>query len=88
MDRMSATDAGFYFAETENAPLHVGSVAVFDGPPPSYGDLVRLLLSKLPMVPRYRQRVRCTSAKWAPCRCSLARVRWRSPAASSGASSP
>jgi diacylglycerol O-acyltransferase / wax synthase len=58
MDRMSATDAGFYFAESENAPLHVGSVAVFDGPPPSYGDLVRLLLSKLPMVPRYRQRVR------------------------------
>ena len=58
MDRMSATDAGFYFAETENAPLHVGSVAVFDGPPPSYGDVVRLLLGKLPMVPRYRQRVK------------------------------
>ena len=58
MDRMSATDAGFYFAESENTPLHVGSVAVFDGPPPTYGDLVRLLLSKLPLVPRYRQRVR------------------------------
>ncbi|MGY1671628.1 WS/DGAT/MGAT family O-acyltransferase [Geodermatophilus sp. SYSU D00710] len=58
MDRLSATDAGFYYAETENAPLHVGSVAVFEGPAPSYGDLVRLLLSKLPLVPRYRQRVR------------------------------
>lgn len=58
MDRMSATDAGFYFAEGENTPMHVGSVAVFEGPPPSYGDLVRLLLSKLPRVPRYRQRVR------------------------------
>jgi diacylglycerol O-acyltransferase / wax synthase len=58
VDRMSATDAGFYFAESENTPLHVGSVAVFDGPPPTYGDLVRLLLSKLPLVPRYRQRVR------------------------------
>ena len=58
MDRLSATDAGFYYAETENAPLHVGSVAVFEGPAPSYGDLVRLLLSKLPQVPRYRQRVR------------------------------
>jgi WS/DGAT/MGAT family acyltransferase len=55
---MSATDAGFYFAESENTPLHVGSVAVFDGPAPSYGDLVRLLLSKLSQVPRYRQRVR------------------------------
>ncbi|MGY1603496.1 WS/DGAT/MGAT family O-acyltransferase [Geodermatophilus sp. SYSU D00815] len=55
---MSPTDAGFYYAESENTPLHVGSVAVFEGPAPSYGDLVRLLLSKLPLVPRYRQRVR------------------------------
>ncbi len=58
MDRMSALDSGFYFAESENTPMHVGSVSVFDGPAPSYGDVVRLLLSKLPMVPRYRQRVR------------------------------
>jgi WS/DGAT/MGAT family acyltransferase len=55
---MSALDAGFFFAESENTPMHVGSVAVFDGPAPSYGDVVRLLLSKLPLVPRYRQRVR------------------------------
>jgi diacylglycerol O-acyltransferase len=58
VDRMSATDAGFYFAESENTPMHVGSVAVFEGPAPSYGDVIRLLLSKLPLVPRYRQRVR------------------------------
>ncbi|MCZ2857236.1 WS/DGAT/MGAT family O-acyltransferase [Blastococcus sp. VKM Ac-2987] len=55
---MSALDSGFYFAESENTPMHVGSLAVFDGPAPSYGDVVRLLLSKLPRVPRYRQRVR------------------------------
>ncbi|HXV91994.1 MAG TPA: wax ester/triacylglycerol synthase domain-containing protein, partial [Pseudonocardia sp.] len=55
---MSATDAAFYFAESENTPMHVGSVAVFEGPAPSYGDLVRLLLGKLAQVPRYRQRVR------------------------------
>src|SRR4051794_27653585 len=55
---MSATDAGFYFAEGENTPMHVGSVAVFEGPAPSYGDVVRLLLGKLSQVPRYRQRVR------------------------------
>jgi diacylglycerol O-acyltransferase / wax synthase len=58
VDRMSALDSGFYFAESENTPMHVGSVAVFDGPAPTYGDVVRLLLSKLPLVPRYRQRVR------------------------------
>jgi diacylglycerol O-acyltransferase / wax synthase len=58
VDRMSATDAGFYFAESENTPMHVGSVSVFEGPAPTYGDLVRLLLGKMPLVPRYRQRVR------------------------------
>ncbi len=58
MDRMSTTDAGFYFAESENTPMHVGSVALFEGPAPSYGDVVRLLVGKLPQVPRYRQRVR------------------------------
>ena len=58
MDRMSALDAGFFFAESENTPMHVGSVAIFDGPAPTYGDVVRLLMSKLPLVPRYRQRVR------------------------------
>src|SRR5438874_8567594 len=58
MERMSTLDAGFYFMEDENTPMHVGSVSVFDGPAPSYGDLVRLLVSKLSKVPRYRQRVR------------------------------
>jgi diacylglycerol O-acyltransferase len=58
MERMSATDAGFFYAEAANTPMHVGSVSVFEGPAPSYGDIVRLLLSKLPQVPRYRQRVR------------------------------
>jgi WS/DGAT/MGAT family acyltransferase len=58
MERMSATDAGFFYAEGGNTPMHVGSVSVFEGPAPSYGDVVRLLLSKLPQVPRYRQRVR------------------------------
>jgi WS/DGAT/MGAT family acyltransferase len=55
---MSALDSSFFFAESENTPMHVGSVTVFEGPAPSYGDMVRLLLSKLALVPRYRQRVR------------------------------
>jgi WS/DGAT/MGAT family acyltransferase len=58
MERMSALDAGFFFLEHDNTPMHVGSVAVFEGPAPAYGDVVRLLVSKLPQVPRYRQRVR------------------------------
>ncbi|MFD8497105.1 wax ester/triacylglycerol synthase family O-acyltransferase [Amycolatopsis sp. NPDC059657] len=55
---MSAMDAGFYFVEDENVPMHVGSVLVFEGPAPSYGDVIRRLMSKLGGVPRYRQRVK------------------------------
>ncbi|GAA3987104.1 wax ester/triacylglycerol synthase family O-acyltransferase [Actinomadura viridis] len=57
-ERMDGLDAGFFFAESENTPLHIASVTVFEGPAPSYGDLVRKLLSKLAGIPRYRQRVR------------------------------
>jgi diacylglycerol O-acyltransferase / wax synthase len=55
MDRMSAMDAMFYYMEDENTPMHVGGVSVLEGPAPTYGDIVRLLASKLDRVPRYRQ---------------------------------
>jgi diacylglycerol O-acyltransferase len=58
MERMSALDAAFLQLEDGNTPLHIGSIAVLDGPPPAYGDLVRLIAAKLPRVPRYRQKVR------------------------------
>jgi diacylglycerol O-acyltransferase / wax synthase len=58
MERMSTLDAGFFFAEHENVPMHIGSLAVFEGPAPSYPELVRLFTAKLPLVPRYRQVVR------------------------------
>ncbi len=55
---MSTLDAGFYFVEHENVPMHLGSLALFEGPAPAYADLVKLLAAKLPLVPRYRQVVR------------------------------
>lgn len=58
VDRMSSLDAGFYFIEDENVPMHVGSVLVFDGPAPSYGDVIRLFLARMDQVPRYRQKVK------------------------------
>ncbi|MDQ1552634.1 MAG: diacylglycerol O-acyltransferase / wax synthase, partial [Actinomycetota bacterium] len=58
MESMSAQDAAFLHIENGNNPMHIGSVAVLEGPAPRYGDLVRLIASKLPMVPRYRQKVR------------------------------
>ena len=58
MERMSALDAGLFLMERDNVPMHVGWVAVFEGPRLAYGDLIRLLVSKLPQVPRYRQLLR------------------------------
>src|SRR5580658_4589306 len=55
---MSTLDAGFYFVEHRNVPMHIGSLAVFDGPAPSYDDLFALFAAKIPLVPRYRQVVR------------------------------
>ena len=59
-ERMSTLDAEFFFAEHGNVPIHIGSVAVFDGPAPTREDLMRLFEAKLPLVPRYRQVVRTT----------------------------
>ena len=58
MDRMSPQDAMFLHVEDENNPMHIGNVSVFEGPAPTYGDLVRTVAANLPLVPRYRQRVR------------------------------
>jgi diacylglycerol O-acyltransferase / wax synthase len=58
LDRMSTLDAEFFYAEHRNVPMHIGSVAVFDGPAPTRADLMRLFEAKLPRVPRYRQVVR------------------------------
>jgi diacylglycerol O-acyltransferase / wax synthase len=55
---MSTLDAGFYFVEHQNVPMHIGSLAVFDGPAPEFADLYELFEAKIPRVPRYRQVVR------------------------------
>ncbi len=60
MERMSTLDAGFYFVEHENVPMHIGTLTVFEGPAPSYDDLLALYSAKLAAVPRYRQVVRTT----------------------------
>ena len=55
---MSAQDASFLHVENENNPMHIGSVSQFEGPAPTYGELVRAVSAKLPLIPRYRQKVR------------------------------
>ena len=58
MERMSTLDAGFFYVEHDNVPMHMGSLALFEGPAPSYEELSRLIAAKLVRVPRYRQVVR------------------------------
>ena len=58
MERMSTLDAGFFYVEHDNGPMHLGSLALFEGPAPTYEELTRLIAAKLPRVPRYRQVVR------------------------------
>jgi diacylglycerol O-acyltransferase len=60
MERMNTLDSGFFFVEHDNVPMHLGSLAVFEGPAPAYDDLITLVEAKLPLVPRYRQVVRTT----------------------------
>jgi WS/DGAT/MGAT family acyltransferase len=58
-DRLSALDASFLYLEDATTPMHVGSVAVFRKPRSGfdYEQFVRLMEQRLPMVPRYRQKV-------------------------------
>jgi diacylglycerol O-acyltransferase / wax synthase len=58
MERMNTLDAGFFFAEHPNAPMHLGALTVFEGPVPSDQELAGLYASKLPRQRRYRQVVR------------------------------
>ena len=62
MDAMSVQDAAFLHIEDGTNPMHIGSVAVLEGPAPAYGQIVRLIAAKLPLVPRYRQKVRFAPA--------------------------
>jgi WS/DGAT/MGAT family acyltransferase len=56
-DRLSGLDASFLHLEDASAHMHVASVMLFEGPPPPYDDLLEAFERRLPLVPRYRQRL-------------------------------
>jgi diacylglycerol O-acyltransferase len=60
MDRLHPLDA--LFLEAEDADRHtsmaIASVAIFEGPAPAYEEFVTAIAGRLPLVPRYRQKVR------------------------------
>jgi diacylglycerol O-acyltransferase / wax synthase len=58
MDRLNPLDSLFLHVEDGVTHMHIASCAIFDGPPPRYGELVELVTRKLPLLPKYRQKVR------------------------------
>jgi diacylglycerol O-acyltransferase / wax synthase len=56
-DRLTGLDASFLHLEDAAAHMHVASVMLFEGPPPPYDELLEAIERRLPLVPRYRQRL-------------------------------
>lgn len=71
LERLAGLDAWLLEAEDEVTHLNLGSAAIFEGPPPPFGEVTEMIAGKLPIVPRYRQRVRMVPGGlsrpvWAP----------------------
>ena len=58
MEHMSPLDSVFLHMEDGITHMHIGSCAIFEGPAPAYDELIELVASKLPLLTRYRQKVR------------------------------
>ena len=60
MDRLTPLATAFLDAEDVDArsSLAIGSLAVFEGPAPSFEEFVELIAGRLPLIPRYRQKLR------------------------------
>jgi diacylglycerol O-acyltransferase / wax synthase len=56
-DRLTGLDASFLHLEDASSHMHVGGVMLFEGPPPPYAELLEAFERRLPLVPRYRQRL-------------------------------
>ncbi len=56
-DRLSAIDASFLHQEKQSSHMHVGALAIFEGPPPPREEFCDHLEARLGRVPRYRQKL-------------------------------
>ena len=57
LDRLTSIDAGFLHQEDGGAHMHIGGLGVFAGPAPTGEQFRDHIASRLPMVPRYRQKI-------------------------------
>ena len=56
-DRLSAVDAAFLHQEKQASHMHVGALVMFEGPAPTHEEFMEAIGSRLPRVPRYRQKL-------------------------------
>ncbi|MFD2090407.1 WS/DGAT/MGAT family O-acyltransferase [Blastococcus deserti] len=57
VERLTSLDASFLYLEEPDTPMHVGGVLILERPPGGVEALADLVAARLPLVPRYRQRV-------------------------------
>jgi WS/DGAT/MGAT family acyltransferase len=56
-ERLSVLDELFLHLEGPNTHMHVGGMAIFEGPPPDYDEVLEMIRARLQMVPRFRQKL-------------------------------
>lgn len=56
-ERLTVLDELFLHLEDPNTHMHVGGVAIFDGPAPDREDILEMIQRRLHLVPRFRQRL-------------------------------
>src|SRR4051794_38336377 len=58
MESLSPQDASFLHIEDAVSHMHIGSVGIMEGPTPTRDEARDAVEGKLPLIPRYRQKVR------------------------------
>jgi diacylglycerol O-acyltransferase / wax synthase len=56
-ERLTASDMSSLLAERGAIHVHVGGTLIMEGEPPDFAELLEHVSSRLPLVPRFRQRV-------------------------------
>jgi diacylglycerol O-acyltransferase / wax synthase len=57
LDRLTALDASFLHQEGPSTHMHVGGLAVFEGPAPALEDFLERLRQRLHLAPRFRHKL-------------------------------
>jgi diacylglycerol O-acyltransferase / wax synthase len=56
-ERLRVLDELFLHLEGPNTHMHIGSVAIYEGPPPTYEEFLDQVETRLQRVPRFRQKL-------------------------------